>query len=289
MTSSATTTAGSGAEASQGTILRRIATYAPSSLLPAVLTLVTSMIFTRHFSAAALGVYSLFLTVAGPVKLIFTTWITQGIGKFLPQERTEDGRQLMKDAIFVSGVIVFGCESVLGLAALSVSWLFLSPGQRPYLAPMIVFVVVSSAFELLAMVLAAEHRAKDYTRYRLVDSVLTFGLRLLMVSAVLRMDLTLMFWSVVLSNGVLMPLIWVRAGFPTPRRLPELVRSARTRGLVRAFLLFGLPMTVWFFSGVLLDVGDRFVINYFLGPAPVGIYDANYRLIAGVAVLMVAR
>jgi O-antigen/teichoic acid export membrane protein len=152
---------------------------------------------------------------------------------------------------------------------------------------MIAFVVVSSAFELLAMVLAAEQQA-DYTRYRLVDSVLTFGLRLLMVSAVLRMDLTLMFWSVVLSNGVLVPLMWVRAGFPTPRRLPELVRSARTRGLMRAFLLFGLPMTVWFFSGVLLDVGDRFVINYFLGPAPVGIYDANYRLIAGVAVLMVA-
>ena len=220
MTSGATTTAGSGAETSQSTILRRIAIYAPSSLLPAVLTLVTSMIFTRHFSAAAFGVYSLFLTVAGLVKLIFTTWITQGMGKFLPPEQTEDGRQRTKDAIFVSGVIVFGCESVLGLVALSASGLFLAPGQRPYLAPMIAFVVVSSVFELLAMVLPAEHRAKDYTRYRLVDSVLTFALRLLMVSALLRMDLTLMFWSVVLSNGVLVPMVWVRAGFPTLRRLP---------------------------------------------------------------------
>lgn len=288
MTSKATTTADSGTGVSRGTILKRIAIYAPSSLLPAILTLVTSMIFTRIFSAAAFGVYSLFLTVAGPVKLIFTTWVTQGAGKFLPPERTEKGRQRTKDAIFVSGVIVFLSESVLGFAALSVSGLFLTPGQRPYLAPMIAFVVVSSAFELLAMVLTAEHRAKDYTRYRLVDSALTFALRILMVSALLRMNMTLMFWSVVLSNGVLIPLMWSRAGFPRPTRFADLARAPQTRALVRALMTFGLPMTIWFLSGILLDVGDRFVINYFLGPASVGIYDASYRLIAGTAVLMLA-
>jgi O-antigen/teichoic acid export membrane protein len=288
MMAKATTTVDGGAEASQDTILRRIAIYAPSSLLPAALTLVTSLVFTRLFSAAAFGVYSLFLTVAVPIKLVCTTWIMQGVGKFLPVERTEEGRQRTKDAIFVSGVIVFMCESILGLAALSVSGMFLSSGQRPYLAPMIAFVVVSSTFELLAVVLAAEHRAKEYTRYKLTDSVMTFALRLLMVSALLRMDPTLMFWSVVLSNGVLVPLVWRRAGLPRPRRLRKFVRSAPIRERVRAFLLFGLPMTIWFFSGALLDVGDRFVISYFLGPAPVGIYDASYRLVAGSAVLLIA-
>jgi hypothetical protein len=91
MTSSATTTAGSGTEASQGTILRRMPPT-PQQPAAAVLTLVTSMIFTRHFSAAAFGVYSLFLTMAGPVKLIFTTR-SRGDRQVLPPERTEDGRR----------------------------------------------------------------------------------------------------------------------------------------------------------------------------------------------------
>ena len=272
---------------SQRTLLKRVVSYAPSSLLPAALTLATSMIFTRVFSAAAFGVYSLFLIVAIPTKLVFTTWIAQALGKFVPQEQTADGLQQAKEATFLAIGIAFCCESFLGLAAVASSGSLLSDGQRSYLAPMIAFVVISSVFELLATVLAAEHRAKEYTTFRVTDSVLTFLLRLLMVSALFRMGLTLMFWSIAASNGLLLPLLWIRAGLPRPGRLVALLRSPLIRGTVRAFAKFGVPMTVWFLSGILLDVGDRFVINYFMGPAPVGIYDASYRLISGTAVLMV--
>ncbi len=58
--------------------------------------------------------------------------------------------------------------------------------------------------------------------------------------------------------------------------------------MARAFLTFGLPMTIFFVSSVLLDVGDRYVLNYLRGPGSVGVYDANYRLISGVVILMVA-
>src|SRR4051794_15145088 len=206
MTAGATATVETAGAASSRTLVRRIVAYAPSSLLPAVLTLATSMVFTRLFSAAAFGVYSLFLTVAVPVKLVMTTWVQQALGKYLPPERTVEGRRRVKDAIFVSGGIVFFCESVLGLLALAFVGLALGEGQRSFLAAMIGFVVGSSVFELLPMVLVAEHRATAYSTFRVTDSVLTFALRLLLVSALVRMDLTLMFWSVVMSNAVLVPL-----------------------------------------------------------------------------------
>jgi O-antigen/teichoic acid export membrane protein len=286
MTADATTVEGAGPTAAR-TLLRRIVAYAPSSVLPAALTLATSMVFTRIFSAAAFGTYSLFLVIANPAKLLLTTWVSQALGKYVPAEQTVEGRQRAKDAVFVSVGIVVCVESVLGLAALAIAGPRLGEEQAAFLVPMIAFVVVTSVFELFSNVLAAEHRAREYTGFKVTDSVLTFGLRLLLVSALIRMDLTLMFWSVVLSNGVLLPLLWRRVGFPRPARLIALARSERTRRTVRAFGVFGLPMTVWFFSSVLLDVGDRFVINHFMGPAPVGIYDANYRLISGTAVLMV--
>jgi O-antigen/teichoic acid export membrane protein len=288
MTSTATETVDSGGQGSQLSVLRRMAVYGLSSVVPAVLTLATSAIFTRIFSTTEFGTYSLFLVVAGQVKVVLNTWISQSVGKYLPPERTAQGRHKMKDAILVSGAMIFICESVLGLVALSMSGLVMSSDDQAYLVPVIAFVLVTSAFELLGTVLATEQRATEYTRYKLIDSALTFALRLLMVSAMWGLGLTSLFWSVVLSNSVLVPVLWVRAGLPSPARFLGLSRSGETRALVRAFLVFGLPMTVWYFSGVLLDVGDRFVIRYFLGPAQVGIYDASYRLIAGVAVLMLA-
>lgn len=271
----------------RGGILLRIATYAPGSLVPAALTLVTSMVFTRVFSAAAFGTYSMFLVVANPVKLVLTTWLSQSIGKFLPSASTVQGRQEAKEAIFCSTMVIIGVESVLGVGAFAVAYPLLPSGQRGLLLPMVAFVVVTSLFEILGTVFAAEHRAKDYVSYKLIDSVVTFGLRLLLVSALINMDIRLMFWSVVLSNLVLIPFMWARSGLLRPSRILRAMNTPHTRRLTWAFVRFGVPMTLWFLSSILLDVGDRYVINYLLGKAPVGVYDANYRLIAGSAALLV--
>lgn len=268
-------------------LLKRALTYVPSSVLPAALTLVTSMVFTRIFSAAAFGTYSLFLVIATPVKLILTSWVSQATSKFVPQAQTEEGRLHTKEALAVAVVIALSCESVLGLTSLLLFTRLLTDQNQSYLTPMVAFVIVSSIFDALTTLLTAEHRAREYTAFRVTDSVLTLIFRLLMVSAVVRMDLTLMFWSVAISNGLLVPVLWRRSGMPRARRLRALMASPQARRTVRSFAAFGLPMTIWYLSSVLLDVADRFVIGAFAGPASVGIYDANYRLIFGTAFLMV--
>jgi O-antigen/teichoic acid export membrane protein len=268
-------------------LLRRILTYAPGSLVPAALGLVTSMVFTRIFSPAAFGKYSLFLFVASPVTIVFTSWLKLSIGKFLPAEHTAEGRRQTKDAIFLTTVLIFVGETVIGVGAFFVANSLLSPGWQPFLLPVLLFILVTSIFEALLVVFTAESRAKEYVSYRLFDSIATFALRLILVSGIFSMDIRLMFWSVVLSNGVLLPLMWVRAGFPAPTRFAHTLRSRQVRGVALAFVTFGVPMTLWLFSSLLLDVGDRYVLNYLLGPGAVGIYDANYRLIAGVTPLLV--
>jgi len=271
----------------RSSLLRRVITYTPGSLVPAALALVTSMIFTRIFDPVEFGTYSLFLVVASPVKFVFTTWLTQSIGKFIPQEQTVEGRQRVRDAVFLSTVMVFVVETVLGVVAFVVLQSVLSQSWRRFLFPVVLFVVVTSVFEILSTVFSMENRAREFVTYRLVDSVATLALRLLLVSAVFRMDSTLMFWSVVASNGVLLPFMWAQAGFPAPTRLVGALLTEQTRRLAIAFLGFGLPMTLWYFSSILLDVGDRYVLNFLQGPGQVGVYDASYRLIAGVAALMV--
>lgn len=269
-------------------LLKRIVIYIPSSIVPAMLALATSIIFTRIFNPVAYGKYSLFLVYAAPIELLFIEWLDQSIGKFLPPEQSSGDRRRVKDAIFLSIALIFFSEIVLAVAVLAIGNFFLAPEWRSFLLPTCLFVIVSSLFDVIAIVFAAESRARNYTSYQLLDSVATFGLRLLLVSAIFSMGTTLMFWSVIISHCFLLPIMWVQGGFPAPRRLALLLRSGEIRGTALAFLTFGLPMTIFFLSSVLLDVGDRYVLNFFMGPGPVGIYDANYRLIAGLVVLMVA-
>lgn len=273
--------------AGSGSIITRIVAFIPGSVVPAALALVTSMVFTRVFTPAAFGRYSLLLVLVTPIRLLCTTWLTQSIARFLPIEREQGGILRVKEVVLVSAVLILAVESLITLAGLLLARQFAPDEWHAYLLPVALFLVVTSLFEVLSVVFAAEARAGEFTVYKVIDSVATLALRLVFVSALFHMDIALMFWSVLVSNGVLVPVMWSRAGLPGPRRLLSIWASPETRDFTRSFVMFGMPMTVWFFFGVLLDVGDRYVLGYLMGSGPVGIYDANYRLIAGLASLMV--
>jgi O-antigen/teichoic acid export membrane protein len=276
------------ASGSGGFLLRRMVVYLPGSVVPAILALVTSTVFTRVYTAAEFGMFSLAaIVVATPLKVVSTTWLVQSVGKYLPPVVHQDGRRHVLDAVTLGTVLIVGAQLVLGTVGYVVGRQVLHEEWRGFLLPALLFVVATSLFEVATSTLAAEARASGYTAAKLADSVLTLVLRLVLVSGLVSMDVTLMLWSVVISNGVLVPLMWWRIGLASPHRALALARSPETRRLARSFVGFGLPMTAWLLSSILLDVGDRWVIKLLLGSDDVGIYDASYRLIAGVAALMV--
>ncbi len=276
------------ASGSGGLLLRRMVVYLPGSVVPAVLALVTSTIFTRVYTAAEFGMFSLVaIVVATPLKVVSTTWLVQSVGKYLPPVAHHEGRRHVLDAVTLGTVLIVVAQLVLGTVGYVVGRQVLHEEWRGFLLPALLFVVATSLFEVATSTLAAEARASGYTAAKLADSMLTLGLRLVLVSGLVSMDVTLMLWSVVISNGVLVPLMWWRVGLASPHRALALARSPETTRLARSFVGFGLPMTAWLLSSILLDVGDRWVIKLLLGSGDVGIYDASYRLIAGVAALMV--
>ena len=54
------------------------------------------------------------------------------------------------------------------------------------------------------------------------------------------------------------------------------------------FLEYGLPLVAWYVSAQILNIGDRYIIKYFLGNVEVGIYSANYSIVYGVTTLLSA-
>lgn len=271
-----------------GDLLRRILTYMPGSVIPAALTFATSMVFTRLFDADEYGAYGLALVYATMFKLATSNWLTQSVGRFLPAEQDPEARRSLKSAIMLSAVAIVLVELVLGGVFVLIATQ--SGTSASLAAPALFWVVSASLFEVLGAVFAAEHRAAELASYQVLSSIGVFVLRLLLVLTLLEGEVTAMFWGIVLVNLTMTPLLWARAKVPgpTPKAIWVTAGSASTRARTSAFLAFGLPMTLWLVPGLLMDVGDRFVINALLGTSAVGIYDANYRLIAGVATLLIA-
>ena len=180
-------------------LLRRIVIYLPGSVVPAALALVTSMVFTRVFTAAEFGMFSLAaIVVATPLKVVSTTWLVQSVGKFLPAGGARVGtaaRAGRRDP--GDGADTSRSSSPSGRSASS--WVaFCSPRSgAPSCCRHCCSLVVTSLFEVTTTVFAAEARAIGYTASKLADSVLTLTLRLVLVSGLVSMDVTLMLWSVV--------------------------------------------------------------------------------------------
>lgn len=268
-------------------IIKRVVTYAPGSVIPAVLTLVTSMVFTRLFTADEYGLFSLALVTATMVKTAMSSWMKLSIAKFLPQEPDAGKQQRLKRAILLSAMLMLAAELVVGTLGVVLVTHVWQQDEGSLAVPALAWVLASSTFDVFCTVFAAEHRAKEYVSYQLFASVTTFCLRLALVFTLFYGQISVMFWSVVVAEGMLVPLMWWRAGLPSPRTMLRLPTEPETRRLSRAFLGFGLPMTLWLVASILMDVGDRFVVDALLGPAAVGVYDANYRLIAGVVALAI--
>lgn len=73
------------------------------------------------------------------------------------------------------------------------------------------------------------------------------------------------------------------------RRGVTLKVSRYSSTMLRAMLAFGIPMVALEVSGIVLNIGDRYVIQTFLGAADLGIYAAAYNLSEYIhAILLVA-
>ncbi len=262
-------------------------TYVPGTIIPAAITLITSSIFTRHFSASEYGVFSLFLIIANTFRSVASFWLQQVVGRYIPGETDAAKVREIKNVIFMGIWLIFILESTFGMVAVLVIKRYLALEMGAFLFPMLIYVISTSIFDLFTAILPAEMQAKSFVFYKLADSLVTFVLRLVLVFLIVHMDIKVMFWSVTISSSILIPFLWKKARFPKITSIVDAVKKRSNWVLFNEFVRFGLPMTFWYFTSILHDVSDRYILQFYLGVKDVGIYDANYRLIVGSVFLVV--
>ncbi len=268
-------------------LLKQIIMYAPGSIIPVVMGLLSAAVFTRIFSTSEYGQYNLVLSITALITAIFSQWLQQAINRFIPAKEKAD-EQIKLKYIIVSSLGLIGVL-IISLVLIIIPFLFqkVPSDWKPFFLPGILLILGMSLFNPLSVVLQAEMRAREYTFYTVCNSILKVLLSIAFVFVVIKQAQGLV-WGAAVSALLMIPLLWRKARLPSPLVVfKEGINKSLWMG-IREFAVYGLPMIGWFISSNILSVGDRYVIQWFRGAAEVGIYSANYTLITGAISLLTA-
>lgn len=263
-------------------ILKDTAGYAPSALLPALFSLIGSAVFTRLFPPSQYGVYTLLGAVTGPALSLLSQPAAQAVNRFLAEYEHRGDTAAYRQAV---SWLFFA--TVVGVATLSALALLLWPhvGRSSVtelaLAGALVGLLASTVSNILTPALMAAIKVRVYRRSTIATQGLALALPLLLVTVAGR-RIAWLLWGNALAVLAVLPYLITRTRILVrPRRLTPAERET-----LRRFWAYGAPMTLWFFSSSLLNLGDRWVIQLYHGTEQVGLYGANYALAAQGAALL---
>ncbi|GGB41705.1 lipopolysaccharide biosynthesis protein [Fictibacillus barbaricus] len=250
--------------------------YIPAIILPAILNVISIMLYTRIFSLSDFGNYSIIISTITLFTTVLSQWIIQSIQKFRPQYKKENKIILFdKYLIFTIQVLVFSIITILLilyvvsrlLLEFEIDSIFIISGF--ILILQILFVIGSTIFQ-------SDLRANKYKKYQLINSVMKFIFSIvfiLLISKTIGLVFVGMLISLVITNFFLykeLNLTYINK---------NLFKNKNYRNFLASFVNYGFPMIGWFLGSSILTLSDRYLIGIFKGAEEVGIYSANSQLV----------
>ncbi|MBW6474515.1 MAG: lipopolysaccharide biosynthesis protein, partial [Anaerolineaceae bacterium] len=261
--------------------------YSPATLIPAVMALISSIVFTRMFTTIEFGIYSSILAITSPTVTILTEWLGQSTGRFYAEYKQKGQLYLYQSAIskclqtiFLFSFIISISLLILGTLDVFEFWLF----EIPLLIGLISVVLTQIIQTITIRILPVSFKIFAYRNTLVGVSILTF-LFSLGLSYFLGPKAQYLLYGSSLSVAIFIPYLLLKSDlWQHTKTISTLEPEAIP--LIGRFAKYGIPITMWFFASQLLRVSDRFIILYFLGPSAVGEYSANYSLVTQASELL---
>lgn len=264
-----------------------VTNYSLGTLLVIVAGLVSFPIFTRAFTLEQYGALSLVST---------TLLLATVVGKFGMQHSIVRFHAEMRAGKYPETESQFFSTVVLGMAAVGAcvagAWLIVSQlvpeawwdheGIRGLFALTALLIVVRVIDSALVNLLRAQQLSGWYSVYSVARR---YGVLLSTLIAVFLLvpGLEGFFGGAmvaeIIATGVLGYILLKHHNVSASNVSPRLLRS---------MAVFGLPMVAYEFAGVILNLGDRYVIQSIMGSAPLGAYSAAYNMCEYVQSILVA-
>ncbi len=265
--------------------------YSFASLLSTLAGLISFPLLTRIFSVADYGVMNLISATLTAALALGKVGVQHAIIRYRTETLAGKGHYSAAQLYATTFLGMCGtgllAAALLGVGAQLVPLRWLGDRRLPTLfgiASLVVFIQVAES--IVFNFLRADQKTAVLMKYQVGKRY--FGLALILF-AVFFISRTLMafYTAMLVTESVAVAALTV--AFFRRESVPRLVRRDFSLPLYRELLAFGIPMMIGYeLSGIVLGVGDRYVIHGTIGEQPLGLYSAAYNLCQYVQTVFVA-
>ncbi|KRA95535.1 polysaccharide biosynthesis protein [Devosia sp. Root685] len=242
-------------------MIRQVSSYMLANVVSAMLGFASVVIFTRLLGPSEYGIYVIGFSIAAMISALLFGWIKSSIVPFTAHDEGADLRVTVGLAFVALTPLVpllyFGISAV-------------APQYSAYLLPAILLAFGIGFFEFYLEAFRAKQQTGPYLWATILRAAVALALSLLLI-AVFNLGGAGLILSV-MSSYFITSLAFAALLWRGPLKPLD-------KTLLRAMLVFGLPMTVSGTVFVLQTILDRFVLAATLGEHAAGIYGATADLV----------
>ena len=251
--------------------LKDLALYSPGKIIPGIIGFITIPIVTRLFSPQVYGNYSLVMVTI----LVLTNiagWLPMSVVRFYPTY--ERDKQLN---VFYGNIIHL---LLLTLATLSLCFLLCLVIMKPKInMPLFNLMIVgigvfifSGIYEIFLDFLRSQRKAKWYSIFTVYKSAGSITIALIFI-LLLQRGIVSLLWGQVISILLILPII-ARIALNGSTSLKFKIDFSFTKEMLK----YSIPLAVGNLAAWILNLSDRYIIEFFRSSHEVGIYSASYNI-----------
>ncbi|WML58587.1 oligosaccharide flippase family protein [Neobacillus sp. PS2-9] len=249
--------------------------YIPVFLAPALINIILLMFFTRVFSPQDYGTYTIVVNATIILSSLLAQWIVLSIQRFRPEYMKhgtipEFNRHLNQLLLVIS--IAF-------LLVVTLFYLFLPGFMRPYQPyywSSVLLVISSVYFMSLGSVYQVDLQSKQYRNLNVMQSLLKLVMTFVMVMY-LQTKAVSFIWATLFAQ-IVVSIPMLRYVNTIDLFKPLNASKHSFINFVKKFWSYGFPLIGWYIGTTIMNLTDRFMIEYFRSPHEVGIYSANFTI-----------
>ncbi|RHW42765.1 polysaccharide biosynthesis protein [Neobacillus notoginsengisoli] len=249
--------------------------YIPVFLAPAIINIILLMIFTRFFSPKEYGTYTIVVNTTIILSSVLAQWIVLSVQRFRPEYShngtiREFNRNLNRLLLFIS----------MGfLAAAVIFYPFLPSGlvsYRDYYWSSVLLIISTIYFTVLGGVYQVDLQSKQFRNLNVIQSIMKLVIILIFVMAIYYSPVSFIWGTLAAQALVTIPML----RYAETGKMFRSMKAAKDSffGFGKKFWRYGFPLIGWYIGTTVMNLTDRFMIEYFRSSHEVGIYSANFTI-----------
>lgn len=243
--------------------------YGFGHILSRIITFLLLPLYTNVFSPEDYGVISLIYAFMGFALMIYRYGTDTALMKFYSDEEFDNTKYFTSifSMVVVSGIVFSG---VLFLASPVLSSVLIGSQDHTLLKLVSGILFFDSLWTMATIILRSEERPFSYVSINLINVIGTLGLNIYFVVGLRLGLLGVLYSNLIVSAGLTL--------FLVPFFYKRYVSTQLSKSVVRSVLVFALPFLPAGIFTMILELSNRYFLNWLTDTHTVGIYSAGYKL-----------